>query len=398
MWIGDIRTGDSPLVEGALRVSARLRLDGSPRDEPERVFFDVPRELVPRGAEELGDPWAAAMLPLAMFVGEPLVVEAAVDPALLARLDEWGRVFACWYPRMLRRVELRPLVERAGAAPPGRARATFFSGGIDSWFNVLRGAPRLLVFAAGFDVPLGNAEALARLRAGRAEVARALGIPAVEVATNLRQDPGRRVPWGEVSHGAALAGCAHFLTAGVGVILVGSSAGYADLTPWGSHPLTDPLLSSSALEIRHFGADAARLEKTAAVAASPLALRHLRVCYRTGGDANCGACGKCLRTRITFELLGAGGACETLPPEPADPRAFAAVIHEASATRLFFAEIRELAAQKGRFDVVRAVDSSIARSDRFVRRRDAIERLARMPLAWRLRAPLQRWLASGQTH
>ena len=51
-------------------------------------------------------------------------------------------------------------------------------------------------------------------------------------------------------------------------------------------------------------ARARRIEKTAFVARSDVALSALRVCLFTGNESNCMRCEKCLRAAITLETLG----------------------------------------------------------------------------------------------
>ena len=75
-----------------------------------------------------------------------------------------------------------------------------------------------------------------------------------------------------------------------------------------SHPALDPLWSTEAVEVVHDGAETRRVDKVAALAASPLALRYLRVCWENrGGAYNCGRCGKCMRTMVDLDLAGALG-------------------------------------------------------------------------------------------
>ena len=98
-------------------------------------------------------------------------------------------------------------------------------------------------------------------------------------------------------------------------IHVPSGDTYSTLSPWGSHPLTDPLWGTERLEFFHHGCEASRSEKIERVVAHwPLALAHLRVCG-SGLDAalNCGHCEKCLRSAVALEACGALSRCSTLP-------------------------------------------------------------------------------------
>jgi len=92
--------------------------------------------------------------------------------------------------------------------------------------------------------------------------------------------------------------------------LIAGSHSYADLYfPWGSTPLTDPLLSSESFPIFYDSPDAPRNIKVREIASWPEAQRYLRVCLgkdRTERDKNCGRCEKCIRTILNYRALGLG--------------------------------------------------------------------------------------------
>jgi hypothetical protein len=91
---------------------------------------------------------------------------------------------------------------------------------------------------------------------------------------------------------------------GFGKVFIAASHTYAELFPWGSHPLTDSMWSSDATEIVHDGADASRSEKLRRIVQAPPLLEGLRVCWMDAGY-NCGRCEKCLRTMAALRALGA---------------------------------------------------------------------------------------------
>ena len=121
---------------------------------------------------------------------------------------------------------------------------------------------------------------------------------------------------GDDLHGIALAAVAHVLAPAFGEVLVGATHSYGDMFPWGSNPLSDPMLSSDRVRLLHDGADADRVEKIIAVAESDVALRHLRVCWENrDGTYNCGQCPKCIRSQVALRIARRLEACETLPAE-----------------------------------------------------------------------------------
>jgi len=114
-----------------------------------------------------------------------------------------------------------------------------------------------------------------------------------------------------LTQGSALASIALLL--GFPLAYVPAAYSYSQLTPLGSHPLTDPLWSNEAVRIVHEGAEARRVDKVARIAGSGPVLANLRVCFEDM-NRNCGRCAKCLRTMIPLALMGISGA--PFPPLP----------------------------------------------------------------------------------
>lgn len=278
--------------------------------------FDVWFEVTGAKVEATPEAFTTMALPVAMARGLPVGSPGPLAKVTLDNLRAWQEVLATWYPDRLQPVVVP--APRRRVRRPAKGRAAFFTGGIDSFFTVLRHLDTLdgLVFVHGFDVPLVDLPDLRReVTAGVRAAADELGLPLIEVETNLHDfSDAMASPWGTTYHGAALAAVGQLLTPGFGEILVGGTHTYSDLFPWGSHPVSDPRLSSDRLRVVHDGCDADRVQKTIAVAASEVAMRHLRVCWENrDGSYNCGQCRKCIRTQIALRIAGKLEACETLP-------------------------------------------------------------------------------------
>ncbi len=114
--------------------------------------------------------------------------------------------------------------------------------------------------------------------------------------------------WRFEYHGSFLAGIAHAFAPRLSVASIASTYDFANLEPWGSHPLLDPLYSTTNLQVRHENAALSRLEKTKLVGEWDIALKQLRVCNEKtsyqAGNYNCGNCEKCVRTMTAFLSLG----------------------------------------------------------------------------------------------
>lgn len=401
------RVAPSPSGPGRVRLGADVTYaSGTP--EGETLWFEAPAAL--EGAlVSTGDPWLVLLAPLAMTLGEELEVEAPVDPGLVQGVRRAAAVWEGWFP------ELRVPgldVRTDGAAPPGRPHvgdrerpptsrgtrdgtsaaaparpadaptggrtAALFSGGVDSFFTVLRhqeghhtddDGPRAeisdLLTLGGADVAVGDTGTLDALVDHLRPVAEELGKRLVFVTTNARETRWRSADWTRLSHGALLAAAGLALGRRWDRVLIPSSLPLVrSQLPWGSHPFVDPLFSTAGTRIEDDGARFPRTEKTARVAGSELALRTLRVCWVDGAVGNCGRCGKCQRTMATLEVVGALDACPAFPSGSFSLEGLARLRVEAAAEARMLGRAATFARQRGRPDVARALDEAVRGSFR----------------------------------
>ena len=258
--------------------------------------------------------FASALLPAAVQHGRQLRVAEPLDPLWLDGVREIVRIWASWWstsPDLADSLEARPAAAgRAPAASPADASRTAlcFSGGVDSFHALLtlRPAPRILLFCEGYDIPLGDADRAASATRSLRAVAAATDSRAIVMRSNLRSHPAvRGSGWGRV-HGGPLAALGHLCVPEVDELVVSSTHHVGEDARWGSHWQTDDMWSSSTLRVTHYGHEARRFDKVAALVDEPLARRHLRVCWENrAGPGNCGACEKCCRTMLQLEVAGA---------------------------------------------------------------------------------------------
>jgi hypothetical protein len=309
-WAGAPRRAAGP--EGAFLILP-VAVAGRAADVWFRVAGDGPGD--PGRLSDTGDPALTALLLPAMALGEPVELEPAVSPRLLAGTDRLQDIFRVWVPRRFARVAVsaRP---RQVTPPPGRGVACFFSGGVDSTYSVLKHRERLaaLILVHGWDLLLDQRPFRRGVATVLRQAAGRFGLPLIEVETNIHPWRADYVRW-RWYFGAALACVALALSPLFAEVLIPSSEPYSKLHPWGSHALTDPLWSTEATELVHDGAEATRLEKVRRLAGSPGALESLRVCFENpNGAYNCGRCEKCLRTMIALRAVEALDRCPTFPP------------------------------------------------------------------------------------
>jgi len=281
--------------------------------ERQRVWYRCSAEQQPALTESC-DPYVLAALFPAMQKKADLVVHGQVSPSLLKNLCEYQATWACWLPKIYAAVEISAEVERESERKPDRAVMAGFSGGVDSAFTVWRhyhglaGRQNMTIQSGlmvhGLDMRLNQAQSFARAAAKAQRMLDSVDLNMITMTSNLKKTGIRY----EHAHAALLASCMALLQGKYDTGLIASSYPYNDLLfPWGSNPLTDRMLSSTAFNIVHDGAAYNRLEKIQVISAWPEALQDLRVClHGKERDENCCRCEKCVRTILEFRLLELG--------------------------------------------------------------------------------------------
>jgi hypothetical protein len=354
---------------------------------PEVYWIDVPRAYG-NYLTDSGDAWLSLLLSYAVHLGEPLVISKPVDRDLYVNVHELMRVWSCWYPK-LKPVPIEAEIREHAGGRARTATAALFSGGVDAWFTLLthNGDPDAmdrfriddLLCVWGLDISLENAAGFRALRDALVPATSGLGTEFLDVATNLYDTAWwKSADWGHVAHGSALASIGHALGGRYCRLLIPSTHRYDDPIPWGSHPLTDPLLSSSLMSIIHDGGAFSRVEKTEALIKSEVAMNSLQVCWETRSYRNCEACTKCYRTMTTLFLLGALNRCPRFKTRRIDKRKLAKTLAEDESDFAFMREVLDLAVRTGHRDIARAVNRSVRRFRRVEAARKLSNRLLKL--------------------
>jgi hypothetical protein len=381
---------------------ARTRLQAeitSRSDGLETCWFEVGASY-PGELSLSGNPWLAAFLPIAATVGEPLTIEHPVDPLLLDNARRLLAIWKEWYPR-LHDVSIECDV-REGRIPRRDRTAALFGGGVDSFFTLLsREAGNLvdqagriddLLTVCGFDVPLSQADDCARIRGTRRAIAESFGKRNIDIWTNLRDTQFQQAPWGELSHGGALAAVGLMFERHYDSILIPSTHRTDHVVPWGSHPLTDRLFSTRDVQIIHDGGSYGRVEKTEHIVKWDLPLETLRVCAYSRSADNCSECVKCFRTMATLELLGVLSRARTFEADKFSIEKLAMVYCSDDNERSFLREIQAQASRRGRPDIAQAIEGAFGQSARGRKWVALATAMRGLPLFWRLGEELERWV------
>lgn len=297
--------------EGQLR-SCRIRssdADGSSGNK--ELWFLYPTGM-PMPDDDDADAYLLAALLPAMKARANIRIHGSVSRDLLANLTELQLVWRKWCPAIYHAVVIQVKhVRDVEAQLPGAVVA--FSGGADAQFTTYRHARSLAgyatkdlragVFVHGFDIPLADELGFSGAARMAECVLNDLGLRLFQVKTNIREL--WELNW-EHYCGTALAAVFYGFKRYAGIGLIGAGEPYDALVyPWGSHPITDPLLGSDAFQVIHDGAGFCRSEKIKILSSWSIGVRHLRVCWAGGThDRNCGRCEKCVRTQLNFLLAG----------------------------------------------------------------------------------------------
>jgi hypothetical protein len=266
-----------------------------------------------------------------MRQGEDLIIDGCISRKLYQGMHKIMKEVLAW------NIGLNPIKIEAGsliADPPRPARsASFFSGGVDSFYTYLKHkadpeeADRIssFILVNGFDIDRRNTRLWDLALANIKSVAEAEHVGLTVVRSNIQGLVEPILLW-DFAHGGCLAAAGLFLRGGFRKIYIPSTHSAAEQIPWGSNFALDKNWSTEGTCFVHDGTEATRLAKvTSHVGHSPLALKHLRVCFANeNGAYNCGRCDKCLRTMINLYIAGTLEKSDTFPRR-IDPDLVAAV-------------------------------------------------------------------------
>ncbi len=313
---GPVQNNDE---NGRMRINIDLKRSF---DEDLTLWYSIPRDQYPYVSFDLMDPFVIGALPKAMEDQATMRVHGPVSASLLDNLEEFQIIFSTWFPDKYHHpIEIVAESETEGKKQNEKVILSF-SGGVDGAFSalnhVVRKGPikrKLLnidatLYIEGFDVNINYDRECGNIVSRNRKLFSAYPqLTFLNVRTNLKYLHSIKRFW--MTHACVVASVASLFRNKWGGCLVGSSHSYLHLRPWGSHPLTDRLLSSRSFEMHH-DTVFKRMDKLKALFSWPDALENLKVCwegqyrYDTLPDANCCKCDKCIRTMLSFLALGHG--------------------------------------------------------------------------------------------
>lgn len=284
------------------------------------------------GPELIAEPGLEAGLALALLAGmrlkRPIHVQGAVSTTFVRGAKDFMTVMARHFPEFTP-VEITADACFTASPPQGRRIASFFSGGVDSFFTLIKGRKAItdVVFIHGFDMSIKALERRALVIDTIAQATHEMGVRLIEVETNLTDVIREFGDWLRHGHGLGLAAVSRVLSQDIAEVIIPGSYSIDQQKPWGSWLATDPLFSDERLKVTHDACLATRSDKVRAIAQNQVALNHLRVCSekKAGNVYNCCRCEKCLRTMTSLYTLHALEKATSFPL-PLDPRSVADVL------------------------------------------------------------------------
>lgn len=310
IWPQKVQRTDSTATISAIVESQKLDKKVLWFRNQKVLWFRIPLENLP-SATELADPFVTAMIFLAMRNATNLRIHGSVSRSLIRNLDEFQVAWNCWRPHRYHPVKVIADEEIEHNSQISDIAIAAFSGGLDSSFTVWRHTKgdcgrlkqnlKAAVMVHGFDIPLHQTDVFARAAENSRTMVKSVGLDFIPMACNFRE---LGHDW-EEEHGAALASCLSLFSKDFSTGLVASSHVYNQLLfPWGSNPLTDPMLSSNSFSIVHDAAGVHRIKKAEGVSKWQECMSHLRVCWQgEQKDRNCGGCQRCIATGLCFAAV-----------------------------------------------------------------------------------------------
>lgn len=374
------------------RLTGQVSYD-SPQDgkDAEAYWYEFPDEFA-GSLTTGGDPWLACLLPVAVEIGEPLVLSRPVDALMLDHARDRMAIWHWWNPRHAPvRIEA-DVVPADTQAIRGTRTVSLFSGGIDSFHTALmpRAMPidDLLVIHGAFDLMYAQRAAFDRVQARLQAAADALGKVLIPSATNLLHTRLGLTDLMFMSQGSMMGSVPLALERRFARVLIPASVNLDWKESWGTHPITDGLLSTVGTVVADDGLAAPRIEKTAFVARSDVALAALRVCLFTGDETNCMRCEKCLRAAIAFEAMGVLGRASAFRTDKLDLRRVERMPIGDPHVRHYYEDLLPFCRERGRPDLAAAISRSLARARRHDPFRPLVRRLRTLPVV----GSATRWL------
>ena len=375
-----LKTDVSDISEDRKRITGFVKYDDGHVDE---YWYEYPAHFE---ISNTGNPWLAALLPMAATIGEDLIINLPVDPHLVNGAED---IMRFWSDHNVGTsvIKIKPEGGEYTSDLRPTDSASFFSSGLDAFYTAYsKPRTKYKILIHGFDLSITKEDEFAAHCKRISKVIDKLGEEAVVVKTNIRHTRWKETRWQAVSHGAALSSIGLLFEKHFAEIFVPSSmSDYADLYCWGSHPLTDPLYSTSRTHIITDGDGIGRIEKVEYISDHDIALEELHVCIRgkdgSGQDeVNCSHCEKCYRTMLALDVVGCLDKCKLFDLSKFNYSEIPYIYITDAYTAPEYHEMAEAAIKKGNHELANGIYKAINRS-KWIQR---LEIFNNVPILWKI--------------
>ncbi|MBI5352641.1 MAG: hypothetical protein HZB50_08410 [Chloroflexi bacterium] len=303
--------------EGHVILWAKIEMDTPGSSFPKYLWYRVPEKYASNLSLQ-SDAFLVPGLLGGMYYREPIRVRGKVSPRLAYHLDEYQYVLSHTMSGAVQPVDIQYERLHPLDANPRAVGATF-SGGVDSFFTLLKHAPQNqldpeyqfthCLFINGFDIVRKDNEKYKTIFTHYQKTLAEINIELVPIETNVANAIVPRLVYNQY-FSIILAGSTLALGGLFKRFTIASSYDF-ELIQKGIHssssPLMDRVLSTETLDFEHHGANYTRAEKVAAISDWKLAQENLRVCGMPNlgpNLLNCSQCEKCTRTMIPLYAIG----------------------------------------------------------------------------------------------
>ena len=307
-----IKVTDLDITDGKLEIKLHYSKNIKKYFLTDYFFVEYEQNMSNVDKSILYIPIVSTIITAAWAVGADIYIEE-LDKTYLNSLSKIKHVFKKRYPQFSFSTNLyvKHIISNQFN---GGGYGLLFSGGVDSLTSFIRHKnthPDLFT-VWGADIPIHENDFWERVRNQISLFSNQEGVKVHFIRTNMQQLLNQHLLareyklegwWGPVSHGLMLLGLvAPLTTKGIGTIII-ASPGRGDDND-ATNLLSDSNVSWADVRVAVDGYELSRHEKIKDIIKHPEYLPHLRVCYSSFSNYNCGRCEKCLRTITALILEG----------------------------------------------------------------------------------------------
>jgi len=348
-------------------VSARVEVSSAKTELPNELWFRFPISCINHVSDHLNG-FAAALLPLAMMLGEDLYLEGVLSPHLLMGMEEYQRIQCAWKPTSFKPVSIgQDQLQAAEVDSLASGVGCSFSGGVDSFHTLKRHLPEnernpsyrishcLIINGFDPDSDIESKGHFLRIQKLIEPILMKQGVELIVCRTNYMSFSDAWIT--KQSFAALVTAPALVLGRLFSCFFVPSSYRFDDFFRDGSHLMLDHLISTESMETIHDSSHLYRSEKTAAISDWSATYSTLRVCFNktnfdeeTNSVQNCCKCEKCIRTLKTLEIQGKLGEYTVFPKKPSHLDVWK-LNFKFKGTRVHAREVMSMAWTAGKWDI-----------------------------------------------